>query len=272
VIVATCSLKSYMDSINKQQPEENHKDLQDTEAIKKLKELCDKKSCFFCTNITTGQAFATRPMSVQKTDDDGSLWFLSANDSHKNAEITANPAVQLLFQGSSYSDFVTLYGHAAITEDKEKIKELWHPILKTWFTEGIDDPRISVIQVIPQTGYYWDTRHGKLVAFAKQVAGAITGKTLDDSIEGKLEISAANNKAAKASQVPNKTKVQSANTGAPNKNKTQNPKKEAPKASKVSTTKAPNKEMGHGSKKEEAKTNKATATKKAPGNRVASSK
>ena len=177
-----------MDSINQQQEEENRKDLQDAEAIEKLKALCDKKSCFFCTNITSGQAFATRPMSVQQTGDDGALWFLSANDSHKNKEITTDPMVQLLFQGSSYSDFATLYGRAVITEDKEKIKELWQPILKTWFTEGIDDPRISVIKVIPHTGYYWDTKHGKLVAFAKQIAGAIMGKTLDDSIEGRLEM------------------------------------------------------------------------------------
>lgn len=177
-----------MDSINQQQPEENRKDLQDAEAIKKLKELCEGKSCFFCTKIITGQQFATRPMSVQKTDDDGTCWFLSANDSYKNKQIMADPAVQLLFQGSGYTDFATLFGYAAITGDKEKIKELWQPILKTWFTGGIDDPRISVIKVTPSEGYYWDTKHGKLVAFAIQMVGAVLGKTLDDSIEGKLKL------------------------------------------------------------------------------------
>jgi len=177
-----------MDSINKQQPEENHEDLNDAAAIAKLKELCDGKACFFCTDITAGQPFATRPMSVQKIEADGSLWFLSASDSYKNKEIKADAAVQLLFQGSSYSDFATLHGYATISTNKEKIKELWQPILKTWFTEGVDDPRITVIKVIPETGYYWDTKHGKLVAFAKQVVGAITGKTLDDSIEGKLNV------------------------------------------------------------------------------------
>lgn len=28
--------------------------------------------------------------------------------------------------------------------DKALIKELWEPILKTWFTEGQDNPRITV--------------------------------------------------------------------------------------------------------------------------------
>lgn len=178
-----------MDSINRQQPEENHKDLQSSEAIEKIKGLIDKaKSCFFCTKITSQGAFTTRPMAVQQVDAQGHCWFLSASDSHKNAEITADPVVQLLFQGSAHSDFMMLYGKAVVSTDKNKIMELWEPLLKTWFTEGVDDPRITVIEFVPEDGYYWDTKHGQLVAFAKQVAGAITGKTLDDSIEGKLKV------------------------------------------------------------------------------------
>src|SRR6478752_2390167 len=102
-----------MDSINREQPEENHKDLNSKEAVEKMKELCGKaKSCFFCTRIRSGEPFAARPMSVQTIDEDGTFWFLSANDSHKNAEIAEDPGVQMLFQGSPYSDFIMLYGKA----------------------------------------------------------------------------------------------------------------------------------------------------------------
>lgn len=178
-----------MDSINRQQSELNHLDLHGTEAAKKLKELISKSaSCFFCTQIRTAQPFDTRPMAVQKVDDNGVCWFLSATDSHKNEHIQADPAVQLLFKGGDHSDFLTIYGHATISQDKAIIKELWEPIFKTWFTEGENDPRISAIKVTPVDGYYWDTKHGQIVAFAKQLAGALMGKTLDDSIEGKLEL------------------------------------------------------------------------------------
>lgn len=178
-----------MDSINKQQPEENTKHLSGDEAAKKIKELADKaQSCFFCTNIRSNQAFATRPMSPQKIDDEGDFWFLSAVDSHKNMELDTDPYVQLLFQGGPHSDFMSLYGKATISNDKQKIEELWNPLIKTWFTEGKDDPRITVIKVTPEDGYYWDTKHGDMVAFVKIIAGAITGQTLDDSIEGKLKV------------------------------------------------------------------------------------
>jgi general stress protein 26 len=176
-----------MDSINQQQPEDNREDLRGPAADKKIKELAEKaETCFFCTQLTTNEPLKTRPMSVQKVDDDGTLWFLSASDSHKNAEISADPRVQLLFQGSKHSDFLSVYGQATISRDRAKIDELWEPILKTWFTEGKDDPRITVIRVDPLEGYYWDTKHGNAVAFAKMAVGAVLGKTLDDSVEGTL--------------------------------------------------------------------------------------
>jgi general stress protein 26 len=177
-----------MDSINQQQPEENRKDLQGGAAIKKMKELTDKaKTCFFATAAANGVPMTVRPMSVQQVDEEGAFWFLSADDSHKNAEIQQNPVVQLLFQGSAHSDFFSVHGTATVSRDKQKIKELWEPVIKTWFTGGIDDPRITVIKVTPQGGYYWDNKHGNAVAGVKMLIGAAIGKTLDDSIEGTLK-------------------------------------------------------------------------------------
>lgn len=178
-----------MDSINQNQEEDNFKSLAGQEALKKMKDIAEStESCFFCTNIKTGSPMAVRPMSVQKVDDEGVFWFLSSNDSHKDQEIKQDDHVHLLFQESHHSGFLNVYGQASISADKEKIKELWEPILKTWFTEGEDDPRISVISIKPTEAYYWDNKHGNAVAFVKMAIGAAIGKTLDDSVEGELKI------------------------------------------------------------------------------------
>ena len=66
--------------------------------------------------------------------------------------------------------------------------ELWDPMVKVWFTEGKDDPRITLIKVEPDYGYYWDNKHGSFVAGVKMMAGVVMGKTLDDSIEGSLQV------------------------------------------------------------------------------------
>lgn len=179
-----------MNSIQQQQPENNHKDLHGQEAVAQIKETVKKtSSCFFSTAAVSPGSNTARPMSVQEVDDAGNLWFLSAIDSHKNEDLETDSSVTLYFQGSSHSDFLLLHGHATITRDPAKINELWEPIIKAWFTEGKNDPRISVIKVAPHSGYYWDTKHGNMVAGVKILLGALTGKTLDDSIEGKLTFS-----------------------------------------------------------------------------------
>lgn len=176
-----------MDSINQNQPENNRKNLRAEEAVAKIRELVEQaETCFFCTGLNQPGPFNTRPMTALKVDDLGNIWFLSAIDSHKNKDIAENPHVQLLFRGKTYSDFLSLSGEALLTRDQQIIKELWNPLIKTWFTEGQTDPRITVIKFVPDQGYYWDTKHGVVVSFAKQIAGAITGQTLDDSIEGSI--------------------------------------------------------------------------------------
>jgi general stress protein 26 len=178
-----------MDSINKQQPEDNHEDVRGQAAIDRIRQVVDKtETCFFCTAFSTGSTGASRPMSVRHVDDDGTLWFLSANDSHKNAEIAMDPGVRLFFQGSEHAGFLQLTGQARIVSSKAQIKKLWSPVLKTWFTEGADDPRITALSVTPGGGYYWDTKHGPAVAGLKMLIGAAIGKTLDDSIEGRVKI------------------------------------------------------------------------------------
>lgn len=178
-----------MNSINQNQPEKNREDLHGPDAVRKIKELVKlAENCFFCTALASGADSSARPMNVRQVDDQGQLWFLSASDSHLVQELAADPQVRLYFQGSTHSDFLELTGRAAVSADRAKIKELWEPVLKTWFTEGIDDPRIRVIRVQPSAGYYWDTKHGGFVAGMKILLGAMIGKTLDDSIEGRLRV------------------------------------------------------------------------------------
>jgi general stress protein 26 len=178
-----------MDSINRNQPEDNREDLRGKEAVKKIKDMVEQaENCFFCSSVAAGDSNGDRPMNVRQVDEEGNLWFLSASDSRKNQELALDPSVRLYFQGSKHSDFMQLNGQATVTRDRAKIKELWSPMIQTWFTEGVDDPRITVIRVTPTEGYYWDTKHGNAVAGVKILLGAVLRKTLDDSIEGKLDV------------------------------------------------------------------------------------
>ncbi len=163
------------------------KNLTHQEAIDKFKELVKHEStCLFTTQLTQ-VPLTTRPMGVQKVCDQGNFWFLSSSDSDKNAEIRIDNRVQLFFINTSDYEFLSLYGTASITRDQQKIDELWSDIANAWF-EGKEDPRVTVIKVTPEEGFYWDTKSGKLVSMIKILASAVSGKTLQEGVEGTISV------------------------------------------------------------------------------------
>lgn len=162
------------------------KDLTRQDANKKIKELAEKADiCLFTTNLTQ-LPLTTRPMSTRAVDENGDLWFFSRKGSNKNEEITADNRVQLFFSNNSSYEFLTLYGTATIIKDDAKAKELWSAIAKTWFNEGYDDPELTLLKIVPKDGHYWDTKDGKIISLFKMVAGAITGKEMNNSVEGDI--------------------------------------------------------------------------------------
>ncbi len=163
------------------------KDLTRQDANKKIKELAEKADiCLFTTNLTQ-LPLTTRPMSTRAVDENGDLWFFSRKGSNKNEEITADNRVQLFFSNNSSYEFLTLYGIATIIKDDAKAKELWSAIAKTWFNEGYDDPELTLLKIVPKDGHYWDTKDGKIISLFKMVAGAITGKEMNNSVEGDIK-------------------------------------------------------------------------------------
>ncbi|MEJ7766515.1 MAG: pyridoxamine 5'-phosphate oxidase family protein [Chitinophagaceae bacterium] len=167
---------------------ENIKNLYGKDAIDKIRELVKKESiCMFTTRLAEAP-LSTRPMSTQEPDEDGNLWFFSSKSSHKNQHIEADPKIQLFYSNPGNYEFLSVYGTASINLDIDKIKDMWTPFLKAWFQEGTDDPEISLIKVIPEDAYYWDTKNNKMVSMIKILTSVVVGKTMDDGVEGKLEV------------------------------------------------------------------------------------
>jgi general stress protein 26 len=166
----------------------DNKDLMHAEGIEKMKELAESaKICHFVTALDE-KPLNSRPMATQEVDDQGNFWFLSKESSYKNSEIDEDPEVQLFYSNTGSSEYLTVFGYAEIIHDRKKLEELWSPFAKTWFTEGKDDPEISIIRVRPVDAYYWDTKNNKLISLMKIATGAITGKTMDDGIEGEIRL------------------------------------------------------------------------------------
>ena len=164
------------------------KDLISTEGAQKLKSLVDSADiCMFTTELDQ-LPLISRPMSTMRADDDGTLWFFSSRSSNKNHEIDTDQRVQLFYANKSNAEYLSVYGTARVMKDDALAKELWSPLVKTWFPEGPEDPELTILRVKPEDAYYWDTKSNKAVALLKMVTGAVIGKTMDDGVEGRIKI------------------------------------------------------------------------------------
>ncbi len=162
------------------------KNLQQAEANKKIKQLVDDADIGLFTTDLTSLPLKTRPMSRQKVDDAGAIWFFSHKDSDKNQDISKDNRVQLFYSNKGSMEYLSLYGTAEILQDAAMAKELWSAPAKIWFKDH-DDPDLTIIKVTPEDGYYWDTKDGKIVSLFKMAVGLVTGKELDGSVEGKIK-------------------------------------------------------------------------------------
>ena len=149
----------------------------------------DASAAFMVTRGRDGNGMHGRPMATAQADEDfTSVWFASSRDSGKVEEIEANDQVYLGYTNGSGSEWASINGRARIVTDRAKIKELWSPFWKNWF-DGPDDPKIILIEVLPETAEYWDSG-SRLVMLTKMAVAAVTGKKINDGEHETVDVGA----------------------------------------------------------------------------------
>lgn len=163
----------------------SEKHLFNKEAKKKLKELAEDIDIAMMETNLGAKPSHYIPMSTKEVDNEGCIWFLSNKNSDHNAHLNSDKSIQLVYSKPSNMEFMTLYGKAFITTDRAILERYYGKMDDTWF-EGIDDPNLTAIKVIPEDIHYWDTKNGKFVSLLKMGIGAITGEKQDFGEEGDL--------------------------------------------------------------------------------------
>ncbi len=149
-----------------------------TESIEKLKELIEDIDFCMLTTIE-GDRLKSRPMSTQQFEFDGDLWFFSSENTHKVDDIKNDPRVNVAYSQPGEDRYVSVSGRAEVVRDRAKIEELWSPVLKAWFPEGLDDPSLCLLKVAVDEAEYWDTPSGKIVQLVGFVKALATGQEME---------------------------------------------------------------------------------------------
>ncbi|WP_426329670.1 pyridoxamine 5'-phosphate oxidase family protein [Pedobacter sp. R-06] len=142
-----------------------------------LKEMAESvRTCIF-TTLSSGGEFGSRPMGTAKIEDDGSLWFYTNEYSPKSKEISKENNVLLAYSDPSNNTYLTVKGKAELVDDKVRKEAYFSPFIKAWFPDGIEDPRLILIKVIPEEAEYWDASASKIVVLFSMLKAVVTGDT-----------------------------------------------------------------------------------------------
>lgn len=157
------------------------------ESIEKLKSLIEDIDFGMLTTMDGGK-LRSRPMSTQEFEFDGDLWFFTSDKTHKVDEIEADNRVNVAYSKPDDNVYVSVSGTATIVKDRAKIEELWNPVLKAWFPEGLDDPSLCLLKVSVEEAEYWDSPNSKLVQIAGFVKALVTGQAAKGGENEKISL------------------------------------------------------------------------------------
>ncbi len=137
----------------------------------------------------TAHAMHARPMAVASLDEGLGVYLVTALNSLKVDEISANPKALLTFQ--SARKFASVRGELTVLHDQPLVERMWKESWKVWFPEGKSDPNIALLKFTAHNGEYWDSGGMRGLKYVYDAARAyVAGEALktDDAQNAKVSL------------------------------------------------------------------------------------
>ncbi|MEZ5284553.1 MAG: pyridoxamine 5'-phosphate oxidase family protein [Vicinamibacterales bacterium] len=150
--------------------------------IDKLYELIDDIEVAMMTTRRSDGHMRARAMATQKRATGADLWFVTAESTAKLGDLSRDPHVNLSYYRESTREWVSVSGTAAVTRDREKVRELYAADWRVWFGEDgdprhgtPDDPRMVLIGVTVHAAAFLEVNTPRAVVLYELVKGWATG-------------------------------------------------------------------------------------------------
>src|SRR4051812_2985758 len=140
--------------------------------LEEFRELLDGFEIALLTTRDAQGRYHTRPMELQRHDEDGSLWFATSLDSRKIADLRSDPRCAVAFLESHA--YMSISGRAELVKDEALVRELWSPAWRGWFPEGPDEPDLVLLRIVPEHVEWVRPEGGRAKAFYTMVKNAVT--------------------------------------------------------------------------------------------------
>jgi general stress protein 26 len=151
-----------------------------TEALTRVAELVSDIDITMLTTVDDDGNLVSRPMSTRRMDDDGNIWFFTAEDTEKVEEARRHHDVGLAYCDAKGMRYVSVAGTAEVVHDRAMMEELYTPSLDIWFADGLDTPGIALLRVTPTVAEFWEPAKGRIALAAGALKALVTHDTPDD--------------------------------------------------------------------------------------------
>lgn len=156
--------------MNKERSDDKPKSPQ--EVADRIWELAEKIDIGMFTTWD-GEQQHSRPLSARVRRGEHAVYFLVDVEGDKNGQVEHFPSVSVAWADNGHYKYVVMSGEARVSNDRQKITDLWSDFDKAWW-EDASDPSIRLVTFTPDNGELWDSP-GKAVALVKMVMAAVTG-------------------------------------------------------------------------------------------------
>lgn len=163
-------------------------EIKNNDISKFIEMVKDARVCMMITSEKYGENISGRPMGINKIDEDGKMWFFTKKSSHKVDEIKQSKKTSIAIANNDSNNYLMIHGISSLSEDKAKMKELWNPLTKAWFSDGLEDVDTILIKVVPKEVNYWDSSSGKMVVLFNMLKAIVTGEEYKEGEYEKINL------------------------------------------------------------------------------------
>ena len=157
-----------------------------TSELERFYALVEEIEIAMMTTRRRDQHLESRAMANQKRAAGADLWFVTAEDTAKVADLEADPHLNLAYYKNRTREWISVSGLATLSRDRKKIHELYAEDWNLWFPdEGDprhgtpDDPRFVLIGVEVHAAVFFELDKPQPVVLYELAKGWLTGDTPD---------------------------------------------------------------------------------------------
>jgi len=149
------------------------------DAGRQLKDLLSGARMAMVTTTEPSGSLASRPLTLQRADEDGTVWFLVDAE----AAWLSEPIGPVNVAVATSSTWLSISGSARLVRDQAVLDDLGDPVSDSFFDDGTTP---VALRIDTDHADYWDAP-GRLVQLLAMGKGVLTGDSPDVGERGRLD-------------------------------------------------------------------------------------